>query len=262
MAEPKGRKLRAIDHPLRALAFILGVLLVAAAAFFLGTTVRSPDAAILEARDETVAVFAPVESRSVTSATRLQGQVSGAQELALDVDLPAGASRSVVTSIAASVGPLGNGAFLGTIADRPIFVFSVEIPLFRDLQAGAEGSDVTSIQKALGIAPTGRVDRTTIEAVRSLYAAAAKDPPGGKSAPYISSAEFRTFSSQAGSLSLISLASVGTVLSDGTPFAVLGYGAPFVQVRASVGQASEIKPSDAVTLRKRTASPARQRCSR
>ncbi|WP_165069014.1 efflux RND transporter periplasmic adaptor subunit [Marisediminicola senii] len=248
MAEPRTKRLRVVDHPLRALAFVVGVLLVAGAAFFLGTAVRSPDSAILEARDEVVPVFTQVESRSVTSAVRLQGQVSGAEELSLAVDAPAGASRSVVTTNAAQVGPLSNGAFLGTVADRPIFVFSVEVPLFRDLQPGAEGSDVSSIQKALGVAATGRVDALTVAAVQSLYSTASKEPPGGRSQPYISSSEFRTFPAQLGSLSLLSLSNVGTVLSDDIPFAVLGYGAPYVQVRASVGQASEIKPDDEVAL--------------
>ena len=228
---------------------MLVALIVAAATFFIGMTVRSPNAAVLEARKQNVQVFASVESRAVTSAVRIQGEVAGRQEEPVQVALPAGAQRSIVTNVVAQPGPLSNGALLGTVSDRPVFVFALDVPLFRDLAAGSKGSDVASLQKALNVATSEKMDRATMAAVRAVYAAAKVDPPGGRlEGTYVSSSEFYSLPTSRGALSLVSTASVGSELDESHPFAVLGFGAAYVSVRASVGQTLQVKVNDPVTI--------------
>jgi hypothetical protein len=234
---------------LRALVFVTVVLVIAAVAFVLGTWVRSPDAVVLDARDQTVVVFASVESRSVSSDIRIQGEVAGAQQEPVYVVKPPGAQRSIVSEVAAHEGPFSNGAWLGKVSDRPIFVFSVEIPLFRDLAYGDNGPDVSSLQKALGVELSGTLDRSTLAAVRAVYAATKTDPPGGRfSGTYVSTDEFYTFPKGLGDVSLVSIAPLGSQLGESHPFAVLGFGTPYVTVRASVGEALQITPKERVTI--------------
>jgi hypothetical protein len=237
-----------LDHPFRALAFVAVTVLIAGAAFLLGMWVRSPDSAVLDARGTTVPVYASVESRTVTADIRIQGEVSGTQQQPVSVNPPAGAERIVVTSVSANPGQLTNGQLLGTVSNRPVFLFSVDIPLFRNLVAGDTGSDVASLQKALGVPQTGKVDSATLSAVRFAYSAASIEPPGGRYSTTITTAEFYTVPTSLGALSLISIAPAGSSVDSDHPFAVLGTGSPYVSVRASVSEAEQIKQNDKVSI--------------
>lgn len=242
------RRIRRLDHPFRALVFVLVTVLIAGAAFFLGMWVRSPDSAVLDARGTNVPVYASVESRTVTSDIRIQGEVSGTQQQPVIVSPPAGAERIVVTSVSATPGPLTNGQLLGTISNRPVFLYSVDIPLFRNLVAGDTGTDVASLQKALGVPQTGKVDTATLSAVRAAYSAANIDPPGGRYSTTITTTELYTVPASLGALTLVSVAPAGASVDNDHPFAVLGTGSPYVSIRASVSEAEQIKQNDKVAL--------------
>lgn len=245
------RRLRRLAHPGRALAFLLIIVVIGVGAFILGTLVRSPDASVLDARDQTVAVYASAESRVVSDEVRIQGEAMGTATQPVYVDPPDGAAFAVVTSIAAETGSeLPNGTLLGTVSDRPVFVFSVQVPLFRDLRRGDSGSDVANLQAALGVEQSGEVDGATLDAVRQLYASVDIEPPGGDGYnTYIKLTEFHSVP-QAGQLRLASITPVGSRLGPDTPFASLGTGAPYINVRASVSEAGQIALGSEVTVQR------------
>jgi hypothetical protein len=242
-------KIRRLEHPRRVVAFAMACVGLAAIAFVLGYWVRSPDAAVLDARNNAIDVYSTVQLRSVTDQPRIDGAVSGTDPLQIFIGAPAGADRAVITRAAAAPGgPLSNGAFLGSVSDRPVFLFSTDIPLFRDLQSGSRGSDVVALQKAMGLSQTGVVDSATLRAVRLMYSRVGAQPPGGRSSTYISASEFYTIAANQGTPTLVSMGAVGAVLDSTHPFAVLGLGAPFVMVRASVSEAEQIKLSEKVAI--------------
>lgn len=246
-----GRRLRRLAHPGRALTFLLVTVVIGVAAFILGTVVRSPDASVLDAREQTVAVYAAAQSRVVSNEVRIQGEAMGIATEPIYIDPPDGAAFPVVTSIAAGTGSeLPNGTLLGTVSDRPVFVFSLQVPLFRDLRRGDEGSDVTNLQAALGIEQSGEIDGATLDAVRDLYASVEIEPPGGDGYnTFIKLSEFYSMA-QAGPLRLASIASVGSRLGPDIPFASIGAGAPYVSVRASVAEAGQIAVGSEVTIQR------------
>ncbi|BAS09307.1 hypothetical protein AHiyo4_27290 [Arthrobacter sp. Hiyo4] len=171
---------RRLAHPRRTWAFLAGCLVVAGLAFGLGTLVRSADATVLDARSQTIPVYATVDSRAVSDDVRIQGEIVGSDSYSVHAQIPEGASRGVVTHVAVQQGAaLTNGTLIGAVSDRPIFVFSLDAPLFRDIRAKDTGTDVASLQKALGVSLSGVMDWQTQEAVRRLYAEAEFVPPGG-----------------------------------------------------------------------------------
>lgn len=250
-ADQPRRQIRRFAHPGRALAFVLVTLLIGLVAFVLGSLVRSPDASVLDAREQSVVVNASVESRVVSDGVRIQGETMGAVRQPINVDSPDGAAFAVVTSTAVEDGAeLPDGTLLGTVSDRPVFVFSLEVPLFRDLHRGDIGTDVTNLQAALGTEQTGEVDGSTLDGVRQLYAMAKIDPPGGSGYnTFIKLSEFYSVP-QADQLRLVTIAAVGSRLGTDTPFAILGSGAPYVLARASVSEASQIITGSPVTVQR------------
>jgi hypothetical protein len=246
----RGRKIRRLEHPIRTLVFLAVCAAIAGASFALGAWVRSPDAAVLAAKDQSLPVFAAVESRAVTDDVRIQGEVVGTQPVPVSVSAPEGAQRAIVTRVTAHQGDfLPNGALLGLVSDRPVFVFSTEVPLFRNLASGDRGSDVASLQKSLGVHESGQMDYATLRAVRSIYAAAGVEPPGGPSSgTYVSTAEFFTLASVLGPPTVVSIASPAAELDAEHPFAVLGVGLPYVSVRASVSEAARITLGEPVSI--------------
>lgn len=241
-ASDKHAQLRHLAHPARTWAFIALSTAVAVMAFGLGTLVRSPDSSVLNARNQTLPVFTAVESRVVTSDVRIQGEVVGSTAIPVFAELPEGASRAVVTSISVeSSAMITNATLLGTVSDRPIFVFSLKVPLFRDVRRSDRGSDVSSLQNALGVPASGVMDVTTLRAVRDLYARVELVPPGGTGdETFVRLAEFVSLPASGEPVTLRAIASVGTLLDPSTPFAELGVGRSFVAVRASVSEASRI----------------------
>ncbi|WP_218869852.1 peptidoglycan-binding protein, partial [Microbacterium sp. AK009] len=223
------------------------------AAFAVGLVVRSPDASILEARDERIAVYSTVEMRSVTDAIRIQGETVGSSQENIFAAPPENAAFAVVTSAPVVPGSeLRSGQLLASVSDRPIFVVFLNVPLFRDLRLNDVGTDVRALQEALGLSADGKVGADTMRAVRQLYVAAGFAPPGGDS-PFIKMSEFQSL--RPGPTVLQRVASVGTVLYPDVPLATVASGAPFVQVRATVTEADQIAAGASVTIQTTGSSP-------
>lgn len=235
-------KLRRLAHPRRTGVFIALAVAVAVVAFGLGTLVRSPDSLILDARDQTIPVFATVESRVVTADVRIQGDVVGSVAHPIYATAPDGAAVAVVTRVGVAPGvALTNGALVGTVSDRPVFALSLKIPLFRDIHRSDKGTDVSSLQDALGVPATAVLDTSTLNAVRHLYDGAELVPPGGAGAgTYVRLNEFVSLPSSDGPPLVRAVAGVGTLLDSNTPLATLSIGRGFVSVRASVSEADHI----------------------
>ncbi|PQZ93889.1 hypothetical protein CQ018_09630 [Arthrobacter sp. MYb227] len=230
--------------------FILVSVLVAVLAFVLGTQVRSADATILDAREQVVPVYASVENRSVTQDIRIQGEVVIGDSYRVYAKRPEGTERMVVTKVVAKPGTeISSGMLLGTVSDRPIFCLMLEAPLFRDLHTKDSGTDVFRLQKALGVSATGVMNGQTMEVIREMYAKAGVLPPGGKGAgSFLKMDEFVSLPAEKSTSVVRTIAQIGTELSDDTPFAQLGFGASFVNVRASVSEADKIKLKEQTTV--------------
>ncbi|MDJ0336748.1 hypothetical protein [Cryobacterium sp. PH31-O1] len=155
---------------------------------------------------------------------------------------PDGASVAVVTKAGVASGAtLTNGALVGTVSDRPVFVFSLKIPLFRDIHRSDKGTDVSSLQDALGVPATAVMDTSTLNAVRHLYNGAELVPPGGAgNGTYVRLSEFVSLPSSDEPPLVRTIAGVGTLLDSNTPLATLSIGRGFVSVRASVSEADHI----------------------
>ncbi|GAA2563824.1 hypothetical protein HD598_000025 [Neomicrococcus aestuarii] len=232
-------ELRRFAHPWRALAFIVIVLLVAAASYLVGLNVKSSDVALVEAKDERISVYAMVETRVVTDSVRLQGEVASAVVETISLPAPAGAGLPIVTSTRAKIGDrLTSFQLLGVVSDRPIFVYFSDIPLYRDVKYGEKGSDVAGLQKALGIEPDGEFGKQTLASIKSIYKQAGFSVPGGSS-PSITMAEFRSLKGTTGIVR--SIAAVGEDLSDNLSLATVSRGSAYVAVRATVREADKLK---------------------
>ena len=241
-------RIRRIEHPARVIAFVAVTVLIAAAAFIAGFWVRSPDAAVIDAQDARIPVWAAVEQRVVSDDVRLQGQVSGLEERAVEVGAPEGADRPIVTSATAQAGPLSNGALLGTVSGRPVFVVSTDIPLYRPLLAGTRGADVAGLQRALGTKESGIVDTTLLARIKEMYRQAAVLPPGSPDDTMIDPREVYTISTRFGSVALVHVAGVGEEVTPERPFATIGVGTPHVTVRASVVESERMATGQDATL--------------
>lgn len=246
--EASGVKIRRLAHPTRALAFLLTTLLVALAAFFLGTFVRSPDANVLDARYESIPVYASITERVVDDSVRIQGETVGNQVQPVFAQVPEGASVAVTTTNALTAGAeLQNGDLLGTISDRPIFVLVLSIPLFRDLYRDDEGSDVTSLQQALNVRATGKVNSETLRGLARLYERHKITAPIANNEVFLKMSEFYALT-PVENLRLGSITPVGTRLSDETPFAEITSGLPYIVIRAGVAEAEEFALGGPVSI--------------
>lgn len=243
-------KIRALAHPGRTWAFLVLCVAVAALAFGLGTLVRSPDAAVLEARDQAIPVYAKVDLRAVSSNVRIQGEIAGGEIHPVYAEVPEGTARAVVTALGVESGQtLTNGAFLGTVSDRPVFAFWLNVPLYRDIHAGDSGSDVSALQNALGVPVTGTLDQQTLQSVQELYADAEITPPrDADRAVFVRLVEFASLPPLNEPPVIHQIAGVGTVLEPEAAFAELSVGSNFVNVRASVREAEHITVGDEASV--------------
>lgn len=240
--EPKQASFHRLAHPRRTWTFVVACLVIGALSFGLGTLVRSPDAGILNARDQTVPVYSAVDSRAVTQDVRIQGEVVGSESYSVYAKIPENASRAVVTKVAVEPGTtLTNGTLLGAVSDRPIFVFSLTVPLFRNIQSGDSGSDVSSLQEALNVPASGVMDWQTLSAVRDLYREAGEVPPGGwGNETFVKLSEFVSLPPADEPPVVNTVPELGTLLDPDTPFVELSLGNSFVSVRASVSEMDQI----------------------
>jgi len=230
-------RLRHVRHPWRLTGFVVVSLLITGVAFYAGTLVRSPESAVVSAAQVKIPVYAPVESRSVSTAQSFQGSVvAGSTESIGLGSLPGSEASAVVTSSDVKAGDrIKSGALLGAIADRPLFFLQTAIPLYRDLRAGDKGSDVVALREALGLPEAvEKVGPVLLNRVADLYRDAGFSPPRAGQELFIASDEF--YSSIASSYEPIvtDIAPRGTVLTSEREFATLQTSANQVQFRVNV----------------------------
>lgn len=144
--------------------------------FFLGTLVRSPwDGAIENSKTPLVAT-AVVHEREFEQAEEL---VRGRVELGTEVQIvpdPVVQERAVVTALMVEPGQsVTSGDLLAKISGQPMFLLTMDFPLYRTITGGDHGDDVFQIQqelKRLGLY-SGPVDGVygigTADAVGQLY---------------------------------------------------------------------------------------------
>lgn len=239
-----------LSQPRRVIGFIAAFAVIAAVAFVAGLLIRSPVSSALDAADEIVPVYALVEQRQVDSGLVIQGLVVDSQRL--DIAPPAvdGADRLVVTAMTSALGEaVASGKLLATVSGRPLIALALSIPLYRDINSGDSGPDVTSLQHSLGVPETGKFDKATSRAFRSLYSAVGQSVPGGNQSTYVESSEIVSFDPSGSGWIVVETASVGEVLDDKNPLLTVSTGSPSVSVRANVAEAETLVPGSELNIR-------------
>ncbi|RMI06912.1 peptidoglycan-binding protein [Cellulomonas triticagri] len=152
-------------------------VLACAAAFIIGTQVRSPwEEARQNANANVVASAGVIEGEILPEAVSLDGTISTGTVTPVVLDSPPGELKPVITRQRVSVGDLvRSGTPLVDVADRPVIALALPFPLYRDLFAGDTGSDVRAVQEALaslGLHPgqaDGVLGARTQTAISELY---------------------------------------------------------------------------------------------
>jgi hypothetical protein len=198
------------------LGFLLLVGCVGAAAFIIGSNVRSPESVALERATDSIPVTTAVQQRVVVDSTVVPGTVQAGDITAATTFVPDGTARAIASAIAVRPGDLVvSGTWLGSISGRPLFAIEMEIPMYRDLQAGMKGPDVTSFQAGLAAAgfdveQSGELDWETLHAVSEMYERIDVDAP----AEAIDSREFVAIPHPGVALDT---AGIGDAVSDDSP---------------------------------------------
>lgn len=125
-------------------------------------------------------ITAPVTEGVLSAQVALRADVAEVHPIPVAVPDDLGSALPVVTSLAIRSGQyVVNGQELLTVAERPVFVFSGQIPAFRDITPGTRGVDVSELQQGLRAAgypvlgdQLGIYGPGTEAAIQSLYGAA------------------------------------------------------------------------------------------
>ena len=157
---------------------LIGLVVLAAAAWLVGSRSQSPEQAAARAREPPASYITAKVERRVLSKTVIQrGDVRA--EVSLEVGAPSSVDgEPVVTGIAVTQGAdVAEGTKLIEVSGRPVFVLQGAVPVYRALRPGMTGADVSQLQAALvrlGFAPDGdgRYDEATKAAVTGFYTAA------------------------------------------------------------------------------------------
>lgn len=136
----------------------------------------SPEQRLAEAEPPPAAVAdAVLEERVLRDSVVVRGRVEVDYEVEIRAPAPAGDALSVVVELPVDVGgEVESGQVLAVVADRPVMVLEMPVPLWRSLRPGDEGSDVERLQRALGelgygVAVDGVYGPLTQQAVRRWY---------------------------------------------------------------------------------------------
>jgi peptidoglycan hydrolase-like protein with peptidoglycan-binding domain len=136
----------------------------------------SPEQRLADAAPPPAAVAdAVLEERVLQDSVVIRGRV----EVEYEMEIPAPTSPTealpVVVELPVGVGgQASSGQVIAVVADRPVMVLEMAVPLWRSLHPGDEGSDVERLQRALGelgyrVVVDGEYGPVTQQAVRQWY---------------------------------------------------------------------------------------------
>ncbi|MFC5217598.1 peptidoglycan-binding protein [Streptomyces coerulescens] len=186
MSEPSGSS--GLSRRKRAVAALAtGAVVLAGAALWTSTFVKSPAQAAAEAGPPAPDVLtAPVERRVLSDTVVTRGVVSASQtvDIAPVGAAGEGSAAPVVTKVMMRSGQTFKaGRVLVEVSGRPVFALPGKLPVYRDLKPGTHGDDVRQLQKALGTLghstgsdEAGTYGPGTKQAVAALYAALGYEP--------------------------------------------------------------------------------------
>lgn len=243
-------RVRRVSRPGRAIVFVAISVVVAGAAFAAGQRVQSPEGKLAEAASEQIPVFATVEARKVSPGIVAKAAVRQGPVFKIDGTKVSDAALPVVTEMFLKPSdPIENGSLAGTVADRPLFLLDLEIPLYRDLRLKDKGSDVRSLQKSLGAVETGVFDYQTLGLWRALYTKSELTPPGGLGVgTFVSMREIQALPISSYARTVASTAALGSMLGEDVPLVTIFTGPPQVEFRATAIEATKIAVGSETTI--------------
>ncbi len=158
--------------------FVAFAVLGALAGWIAIRQVETPtEAAAKAAPPEASPITAGVEQRVLTSEIVLRGSAEVSDEALIEVPPPVDATP-IVTAIPVDVGAtLQSGSMMLEVAERPVFIFEGELPMFRTITTGSRGDDVLQLEQNLDALEllAGSADEVfdsnTSRALRRLYTA-------------------------------------------------------------------------------------------
>ncbi len=213
--------------------------MLSATAFVAGYTVRSSQNIVTEL-EAAIPVDSTVVNREFGNELVAQATVAEGVEVRVSGIETSPFDRAIVTENRIQVGDsVKSGTVLGAISNRPLWAFTLDVPLYRDMRIGDRGPDVSAMQEALGIAPSGLFDLSLQRSVENLYVEAGFEPPRDELGRiYVRRAEVFALQELA---SVTSISAVGSVLNEDTPLAILSVGPPSVTVRVTVIEVEAIE---------------------
>lgn len=242
--------LHRILHPWRISAFVIVVLTMLAAAFWVGTLVKAPSEVAVNNAQQSVPVFFPVSMKLVDKQLAIKGTVIAGETSAIVPPLSTEAARPVVTSTGVEVGEeVWPGSFLGSVGGRPVFVLPDYVPFYRDLELGDSGDDVRQLQVALqemgftSVAVTGKLDPTSQAAIRRIYTGDNLVPP---EKPVFRWQDFTQIPANKGRV--VGVAKLASIVGEANPLVSIQTKPDVVVARASVLDADGITPGQSVRL--------------
>jgi len=247
-SQPAAVRLRRVQHPGRAVAFVSVVLLMLVASFAAGALLVAPQGAAIDNASTRVDPVLFVEERVVADEVHLSaGVVAGASfDIVRGPEHLANADQSVVGAVHAQPGDtIGYGIVVAEVSGRPVVTVPSTTPLFRDLRAGAYGSDVRALQEMLvgldyrGVSISGVLDEGTLDALGRLYRGNGYELASEGDAPVIRWREFARIPTDRGTV--VRTADVGTVLDSETPLMTVQTAAPTVVAFATLVQADRFR---------------------
>lgn len=274
--------LRAVQNPVRIIAFGVVILVLLAAAFIAGGLIRSPQDEALTNIDADVAVLAQVEERVVDDGYKLPASLAPAQTVDVfvtevseqapdsalppssDVSQPPSTSptgppqtrveRVVLSRASVQAGSaLPYGTLIGEVSGRPVFAWPADVPVFRNLIVGDEGADVQAVQQTLvdlgqsDVVVDGIFGRESLSALRQLYSGVGYALPNVQSGVQgFAWREFVPIPTDTGAVDWV--APVGSVLSAEAPVLRLRVSNPTLYAQASAVEIDQLEPGAEVRV--------------
>ncbi len=164
---------------------VLAMVIAAVGGWVAGSRIESPAEAAARTQAPTPSpILVPAELRSLSTdvITRGTGRFGSPQSISIAISLIKGEIPRVLTGLPDEGTEMDTGAVMLRISGRPVFLFSGDVPTFRDLGPGVRGADVEQLESGLAVAGfdpgpvDGVYDAATEQAVASLYAEAGFEP--------------------------------------------------------------------------------------